>query len=63
MSCTFAELPGWSFEATETSAGVYKIIGTDVRGHRVESTGTDTTALLDECREMAARVVAQLQGR
>jgi hypothetical protein len=63
MGRTFAELPGWSFEVREKSAGVYESVGTDAQGHRVQNTGTDTEAVLDECRDMAVRVVAELRGR
>jgi hypothetical protein len=34
MRRAFAELPGWSFEVKERSAGVYEIIGTDAQGHQ-----------------------------
>jgi hypothetical protein len=59
MSRAFADLPGWSFEVSERSAGVYESVGTDTHGHRVQSTGTDPDALLDECRKMAAKVIVE----
>jgi hypothetical protein len=63
MRRAFSELPGWSFEVTERSAGVYHATGTDAVGHQVQSTGTDSDALLDECRGMAAKIVAELGRR
>lgn len=40
----------------EASAGVYKAYGTDKSGRRVEVTGTDPNALLDECKKYAERI-------
>lgn len=37
----------------EVSAGRYRAVGTDRRGHKVVSSGTDTDALLQECRAEA----------
>jgi hypothetical protein len=56
MKRTFPELPGWSFEVRERSAGVYEVVGVDASGRRVETVGTDDTALLKECRAMVAKV-------
>ena len=63
MKRTFPELAGWSFEVRERSAGVYEATGSDSVGHRVQSTGTDGEALLHECREMAAKIEAELRSR
>ena len=59
MDQTFAELPDWSFEMLEKSAGVYEATGTDSHGRRVQMTGTDSDALLRECREGAAKMVGR----
>jgi hypothetical protein len=56
MTITFGELPGWNFAVDETSAGVYKAYGTDEAGHSVEVVGIDPEALLEECKEYAARI-------
>jgi hypothetical protein len=59
----FPELPGWSFDVHEVSAGVYEVTGTDALGHRVQTNGTDYDALIKECREAAAKMAARLGGR
>lgn len=61
MNRTFRDLPGWSFDVTERSAGVYEVVGTGAHGRRVQSTGMDPEAVLAECRKMAATVVARLR--
>jgi hypothetical protein len=57
------ELPGWSFDVQEVSAGVYEVTGTDALGHRVQTKGTDCDALINECREAAAKMAARLSSR
>ena len=49
------ELPGWSIQVDEVSAGVYRVVGIDEAGRRFEATGTNPDALLDECKRYAAR--------
>jgi hypothetical protein len=56
MKKAILELPGWSFQVEEVSAGVYEAIGNDSIGHRVASKGTDPAALLKECLESAKKV-------
>jgi hypothetical protein len=63
MSITFPELPGWSFEVNEVSAGVYDVVASDSAGHRVESKGTDPDTLLQECRRSAERIMKQANAR
>lgn len=63
MSLTFKELPGWSFEIEEVSAGVYEIVGSDGYGHRVQSKGTDPDALLHQAREDAIRLMGKKQEK
>ncbi len=53
---TFPELPDWTFEIDEVSAGVFRVRGVDEAGRSVEATGTDPDALLDECKESAAKI-------
>lgn len=55
---TFPELPGWTFEMDEVSAGVYRVRGVDEAGRSVESTGTDPDALLASCRSSAGTMKA-----
>ena len=53
---TFPELPGWTFDLDEISAGVYRVRGVDEAGRSVEATGTDPDALVDECRKSAVKI-------
>jgi hypothetical protein len=58
MPRTFPELPGWSFDADEVSAGVYRAFGRDSFGRNVETTGIDPDALIEKCRQAALEMVA-----
>ena len=51
--------PGWYFAVEEVSVGVYKVHGSDESERRVEITGTDPEALLEECKKYAARIISQ----
>jgi hypothetical protein len=53
---TYSDLPDWTFEIDEVSAGVYRVKGTDDAGRSVEATGTDPDVLLDDCKRSAARI-------
>ena len=50
------DLPEWSFEIDEVSAGVYEVTASDKRGRRFSSKGTDPDALLESCRQQAMRL-------
>jgi len=58
MPRTFPELPGWSFDADEVSAGVYRAFGRDRLGRNVEATGIDPDALIEKCRRAALEMMA-----
>jgi hypothetical protein len=60
---TSKDLRGWSFEVDEISAGVYKVRGVDEAGRSVEATGTDPDALLEDCKESAARIRDAVRSR
>lgn len=49
---------GWYFKIEETSAGVYRVEGTDLRGRRVSYTGVDLEDLLLKCKEYAESVTS-----
>lgn len=53
MKRSFPDLPEWSFDIDEISAGVYQIIATDRGGHRISKTGIDPDGLIDECKREA----------
>jgi hypothetical protein len=54
---TFPELPKWTFDIDEVSAGVYRVIGTHLNGYRVQVEGTDPDKLLEECRNSARNLI------
>lgn len=58
MPRTFPELPGWSFDADEVSAGVYRASGRDRAGRNVQATGADPDALIEKCRLAALEMMA-----
>lgn len=53
---TYPDLPGWKFDVTERSVGVYVMVATDWRGHSVSLEGTDPYELLDQGRTDAIRI-------
>ena len=61
MKKEFPELPGWSFEVEELSAGGYRIVGTETGGKSLDMTGTDYDSLLEDCKEEAAVMSEQTQ--
>jgi hypothetical protein len=61
MPRTFSELPDWSFDADEVSAGVYRAFGRDSLGRNVEATGIDADALIEKCRRAALEMMAGTQ--
>jgi hypothetical protein len=63
MIRTFPELPDWTFEVKERSAGVYEVTASESHGHRVQMIGIDVDAMVRECREVAARMAVRLIGR
>lgn len=50
MGVQFQEVSDWIFEVEEISAGVYKVAGVDLAGHKVESTGGNPDLLLEKCK-------------
>ena len=54
MTRTYPDLPGWSFEIDEESAGVYQVVAKDARGRTIVRVATDPEFLIDECRREAA---------
>jgi hypothetical protein len=57
MPHEFPELPGWSFDADEVSAGVYRAFGHDRAGRNVEATGLDPDALIEKCKQAALKMM------
>jgi hypothetical protein len=55
---TFPELPKWTFDIDEVSAGVYRVIGTHLNGHNVQVEGIDPEKLLEECRNSARNLIS-----
>jgi hypothetical protein len=59
MSRNFPELPDWSFDADEVSAGLYRAFGHDRSGRNVEASGLDPEALIEKCRKAALEIMAE----
>ncbi len=51
------DLSGWLFHIDEVSAGVYQVRGVDRAGRKVQKTGTDPDALLEECKRAAVKII------
>jgi C-terminal processing protease CtpA/Prc len=58
MPREFPELPGWSFDADEVSAGVYRAFGRDRAGRNVEATGIDPDVLIEKCKQAALQMMS-----
>lgn len=50
-SFEFGEVPGWSFDADEVSAGIFKAFGRDRAGRTVEVTGVDPEVSIERCKQ------------
>jgi hypothetical protein len=61
MTRTFPDLPDWSFDADEVSAGVYRAFGRGRAGRNVEATGIDPETLIEKCRRAALQMMADAQ--
>lgn len=53
-------LDGWFFRKTETSAGVYEVVGSDLWGRRVSETGIEPEIVLANCVAQAREIEKQL---
>ena len=54
MKKVYPELPDWTFDVNEVSAGVYEVLGRSSRGQTVNAKGTDVYALINECKQRAS---------
>jgi hypothetical protein len=63
MARSFPELPDWSFDADEVSQGVYRAVGRDRAGRKVEASGLDPEALIERCRQAALEIVTENRKR
>ncbi|MDE1174499.1 MAG: hypothetical protein PW790_12640 [Parvibaculaceae bacterium] len=53
---SYPDLPDWTFQIAEVSAGVYEVIATGRAGHRVSDKGIDVEDLTNACRERASEI-------
>jgi hypothetical protein len=60
MGLEFVDLPEWEFTVTEKSAGIYEIRAVRNGGIHGESTGANYDALLDDLKDWARQVDADL---
>ena len=63
MAKKFPELPGWSFDADEVSAGVFMTVGSDRFGRKIQKTGTDPDSLIEACRQDVIRMMEDYDAR
>jgi hypothetical protein len=61
MTDMFPDLPDWSFEADEVSAGVYRAFGRDRAGRSVEAIGLDPDELIEKCKQKALQLIDEIQ--
>ena len=57
MQDTIPELPGWSFKVVELSSGVYRIIGSDELGRKVDLIGEDPESLIKRFKQDALKLI------
>ena len=57
MKKIYPELPHWTFDVDEVSAGMYQVVGTDEEGHSVCVNGTDVDEIIRKCRQEAKNYV------
>jgi len=63
MAESFTEIPGWRFDVDEVSACVYKVTAEDTVGRTFEKSGLDPDALLEEAKQYAVKVIADLKAK
>jgi hypothetical protein len=61
MTDMLPDLPDWSFEADEVSAGVYRAFGRDRAGRSVEAIGLDPDELIEKCKQKALQLIDAIQ--
>lgn len=63
MDVNIENLPNWTFQIDETSAGVYKLIARHALGCSIELTGADPDRILDEAKRSANEIEDQLRRK
>jgi len=62
MKETFPDLPGWTFDIREVSAGMYEVVVTDTNGYfRAKMTGQLDDLILKHTREFIHEMLACLK--
>lgn len=56
MKKVFPDLPDWTFNMDEVSAGVYEVVGQDEVGHYLSVKGIDLDAIVEECKIKAQNI-------
>jgi hypothetical protein len=59
MTDRFPDLPDWTFDIDEVSAGVYRGTGRDTAGRSVSATGPDPEQLIERLRRDAAGIMTR----
>lgn len=57
MKKTYPELPNWTFELDEVSAGVYEVVARDNFGHEISEKGIDVVKIIESCRRQALEIL------
>lgn len=61
MRKTFDDLPNWTFDLDEVSAGVYKVVGSHLQGCSLEAKGIDPNDLMERAINDARRMVSDME--
>jgi hypothetical protein len=58
----YQELPGWTFDIDEKSAGVYEVVARAEKGHVITRVGTEPERLIDACKREAVDLSRRARG-
>ena len=63
MKKVLDNLPKWTFDLDEVSAGVYRVVATHAAGCRIEIKGTEPDDLMERATTDVERMEADLKRR
>jgi hypothetical protein len=63
MKREIEELPNWTFQVEEMSAGIYRLRAKHRLGPSIESTGIDPEELMERARKDAAEMERRLEPK
>ena len=56
MRKIYPDLPGWTFDMEEVSAGVYEVIAQNSSGQYTSAKGIELDQLVEQCKNEARRL-------